>query len=116
MEALTDSALEQVNSSVNSFDNAAVQNGTAVAQDICADGTVVASGGCSLLNPDIGVVSVPRCTARQKAEGYSKKYKGIAPDDTDWVISAETTDSLSGAEVKITRGTTVRLLAGHCPD
>lgn len=115
MESLTDSALEQLNSSASSFDNAAVQGGTAVDQDICADGTLVAAGGCTLLNPDIGTVSVPRCTANRPAEGYTKKLGELAPDDTDWVTSAEATDSLSGAKITIYRGTTVRLLAGHCP-
>lgn len=115
MEMLTDSALEQQASSATSFDSAAVQAGTATDQDICADGTVVTSGGCSLLNAKIGTVSVPRCTSSAPAEGYTKKLGELAPEDTNWLTSAEATDSLSGAKVTIVRGVTVRLLAGSCP-
>ncbi len=131
MELLTDSALEQIASTSGNFDNATVQaqqnvirqadgsntlSGSVVDQNICADGTVVAAGACTLTNAKIGTVSIPRCTASRPATGYTKKIGELAPEDTDWVIKADATDRLSGARVKITRGITVRLLAGNCPE
>lgn len=115
MEMLTDAALEQQASSSTSFDSAAVQAGTAVDSDICADGTVVAAGSCTLLNAKIGTVSVPRCVGAQPAEGYTIKLGELAPEDTNWLTTAQAIDSLSGAKVTIYRGVTVRLLAGSCP-
>lgn len=115
MEMQADSALEQVISNVASFTGSAVQAGTAAAQDICTDGTVVASGGCAVANPAIGTVSMPRCTASQPASGYTKKLGELTPDDNDWTIKAQLTDSVSGAKVTVYRGITVRMLAGNCP-
>lgn len=115
MEMLTDAALEQQASSSSNFENSAILAGTATDEDICADGMVVAAGGCSLLNAKIGTVSVPRCTGSQPAAGYTKKIGELAPEDTNWLTMAQATDSLSGAKVTIHRGITVRLLAGNCP-
>jgi Tfp pilus assembly protein PilX len=116
MELIADSALEQVLSSLSSFDNTAVQTGTATASDICADGAVVTLGSCSLLNPKIGTVSVPVCTATRVASGYSKALGTLSPVDNDWVITSAVADNESGANVKIHRGITVRMMAGTCPE
>lgn len=109
MEMLTDSALEQVISSVANFAD------TAAAKDICQDGALVVSGGCALANPKIGTVSQPHCTNSETASGYTKKLGELAPEDNIWVLDATATDSLTGARVRIHRGITVRQLAGSCP-
>lgn len=114
-EWLADSAIEQLVSSSANFYDGAVQAGTAADQHICADGTLVASGGCTLTNPAVGTVTKPRCTSSQPAEGYTKKINELAPDDNTWAVKATMTDSFSGARVVIHRGVTVRMLAGNCP-
>ncbi|MCK9284993.1 MAG: hypothetical protein M0P39_11995 [Rhodocyclaceae bacterium] len=116
MEMLTDSAIEQLVSSSATFDDAAVQAGTAAAKDICSDGSVVTAGTCSITNPKIGSVTAPQCTKSQPATGYTKKLGELAPDDNNWVIKADATDSVSGAKVTLYRGVTVRMLAEHCPE
>lgn len=114
MEALTDSAIEQAVSTSSTFDNAAVQAGTAIDSEICSDGSVVAS--CSAVGKTkVGTVSTPRCLSTKVASGYSKKLDALAPDDNDWLIKATTTDNLSGAKVTLYRGITVRMLANSCP-
>lgn len=115
MELLTDSAMEQVISSSTSFDNTAVQTGTATDYDICTDGTAVSTGNCTLLNPKIGTVTTPKCTASRVASGYTKKIGELAPEDNDWLLTSSATDSFSGAKVTVYRGITVRMLAGNCP-
>lgn len=114
-EMLADSALEQLISSSANFYAAGVQAGTAADQDVCANGTLVAAGGCSLANPKIGTVTKPRCTSSQPATGYTKKVGELVPDDNTWAVKAQLTDSFSGAKVTIHRGVTVRMLAGNCP-
>lgn len=114
-EMTTDSALEQLISSAGTFDDANVQAGTALPRDICTDGTVVANGGCTALNPRIGSVAVPRCTSNRPASGYTKKIGELSPDDNDWVISAQVIDPVSGAQTTVYRGVTVRMLSLHCP-
>lgn len=115
MEMMTDSAIEQLVSSSSTFDNTAVQAGTATDQDMCNDGTVVAAGGCTLTNPKIGTVSVPRCTGTSPAVGYTLKLGELTPEDNMWVINAVATDPASGAKVTVYRGVTVRMLSQHCP-
>ncbi|HEX5393868.1 MAG TPA: hypothetical protein VFW68_11320 [Rhodocyclaceae bacterium] len=116
-EMTTDSALEQLISTSATFDDSSVQDGSAVPRDICTDGTVVASGGCSTVtNPAIGQVAVPRCTSNRPASGYTKKIGELSPDDNDWVISAKVVDPVSGAQTTVYRGVTVRMLAQHCPN
>lgn len=114
-EMMADSALEQLISNVANFTDSTVQAGTAADKDICTDGTVVASGGCSTLNPSVGTVSKPLCTASRPATNYTKKLGELAPDDNDWIVKAQITDPFSGARVTIYRGVTVRMLAGNCP-
>jgi hypothetical protein len=116
MEVLTDSAIEQVISSSASFDSPAVQAGTAVDSDICANGQVVVVGTCTVANPKIGTVRVPRCTGNHVAEGYTKKLGELAPDDNEWIIRASASDAFTGARVTVYRGVTVRMLAGNCPE
>lgn len=116
MEALTDSAIEQLVSASTSFDNATIQAGTAVDQIICADGVVGAAGSCTLTNAQVGTVITPRCMSSKVATGYSKKIDAMSPDDNEWLIKATATDSLSGAKVTVYRGVTVRMLANNCPE
>ena len=116
MEALTDSAIEQLISASTSFDNALIQAGTAVEQIICANGVVGAAGSCSLANPQVGTVTTPRCMSSKVATGYSKKIDVMSPDDNEWLIKATATDSVSGAKVTVYRGVTVRMLANNCPE
>ena len=107
MENATDSALEWVISNNANF-------GSGLGKDICQDGSVVASGGCSFANPAIGTVSIPQCTNNQTATGYTKKLGEMAPDDNDWLVNATATDPVTNAKVTIYRGVTVRQLAGNC--
>ena len=115
MEMLTDSAIEQLVTTSTTFDDTAVQNGTAVDKDICQDGTVVSAGLCTLTNPKIGTVAQPRCTLSGPASGYTKKLGEIAPEDNNWIIKANVIDSFSGAQVTVYKGVIVRMLAEHCP-
>jgi Tfp pilus assembly protein PilX len=115
MEALTDQAIEQVVTTSSSFDDSAVQAGTATDKVVCADGTVGASGVCTVTNSQVGTVQTPRCLSTKVATGYSKKIDALSPDDNDWLIKATATDSVSGAKVTIYRGVTVRQLANSCP-
>ncbi len=115
-ELLTDSAIEQIISSINTFDNSTIQSGTATPFDICADGSVVAASACTLLNPKVGTVSSPVCSASMVATGYTKKLNELSPMDNTWLINAVATDSLTGAKVAVHRGVTVRMLAGTCPE
>ena len=116
MEALTDSAIEQVVSASTSFDNAAIQAGTAVDQVICANGVIGAAGSCTVANPQVGTVATPRCMSSAIAPGYSKKIDALSPDDNEWLIKSSATDSFSGAKVTVYRGMTVRMLANNCPE
>lgn len=116
MEALTDSAIEQLVSASTSFDNAAIQAGTAVDQIICANGVVGAPGSCATGNAQIGTMITPRCMSSKVATGYSKKIDALSPDDNEWLIKATATDSVSGAKVTVYRGVTVRMLANNCPE
>jgi Tfp pilus assembly protein PilX len=115
-ELMADSAIEQLISTSASFDDSNVQDGTAVPRDICTDGTVVAAGGCTLTNPAVGQVSVPRCTSNRPASGYTKKLGELSPDDNDWTLRAQVVDPVSGAKTTIYRGVTVRMLSQHCPN
>lgn len=115
-ELLTDGAIEQVISAINSFDGTAVQNGTATDYDICADGRVVALSACTLLNPKIGTVTSPKCTGSRVADGYTIKQGELAPVQNDWLLTAVAIDSLTGAKVAVHRGVSVRMLADTCPE
>ncbi|MBS1188296.1 MAG: hypothetical protein H6R10_88 [Rhodocyclaceae bacterium] len=111
MEILTDSAIEQLISSISNF------NLAPASRDICRDGQVVATGTCSLLlNPKVGTIQAPRCMAHISAPGYTKKEGEIAPEDNTWVIKATAEDSWSGAKVVISRGVVIRQLADNCPE
>lgn len=105
-EALADSALEQIISSTGNF------VATATDMNICSGGQI--SSTC--VGAPIGAVTQPRCMAARTATGYTKKLGEFSPEDTDWVLRATVTDSITGARVSIQRGITVRLLAGNCPE
>lgn len=110
MEVLADSAIEQFVSSSSNFSAVPAE------QDICANGRVVATGGCTLiLNPKVGTLSLPRCLTTAPAKGYTIKLGEIPPEDSVFVISATVADSWSGAAVSIVRGITIRQLTGNCP-
>lgn len=115
-ELMTDSAIEQLVSTTATFDDSNLQAGTAQPRDICTDGTVVAKDGCTLTNPVIGHVAVPRCTSNRPATGYTKKIGELSPDDNDWTLSAQVVDPVSGAKTTVYRGVTVRMLSQHCPN
>lgn len=109
MEMVTDAALEQVISQVANF------SVTATARDVCQDGNIVTVGTCTIANPKIGSVTAPVCTRSATATGYSKKLGELAPDDNVWILTANATDSVTGAVVRIHRGITIRQLSGNCP-
>lgn len=109
MEMTTDSALEQVISQVSYFVSA-------TGWDICEDGSLAAAGACDAFNPKVGSIAAPRCTRSTVASGYSKKLGEISPEDNTWILDAEALDSVSGARVRIHRGTSIRQLAGNCPE
>ena len=110
MEVLVDSAIEQMASRAASFEDVPAD------RDICRDGRLAAIGDCPLGNPKVGGVRAPRCQSTRIAPGYTKKAGEIPPDDNAWVITATAVDDWSGARVTITRGLTVRQLAGNCPE
>lgn len=110
MEVLVDSAIEQMASAATNFEGAPAD------RDICRDGRLAATGACTLTNPKVGTVGAPRCQSSRIAPGYTKKAGEIPPDDNAWVITATAEDAWSGARVTITRGLTVRQLAGNCPE
>lgn len=119
MEALADSSIEQLVSSMATFDNAAIQGGTSSAQEVCASGVVAAVGvTCTTLTGSaaIGTVSVPRCYRTSVAPGYTLKIGELAPDDNEWLIKAAVTDPVTSAKVTVYRGITVRMLANNCPE
>lgn len=59
-------------------------------------------------------LAAPSCVQSVAATGYSAT-SGISPEDNDWEIVAEVTDTLSGAKVVIHQGVRIRMLAGNCP-
>lgn len=109
MELVADSALEQIISSPGNFAIGAT------GWDICQDGVVVSSGGCTILNPLIGSVTAPQCANSATAKGYSENFEEISPENNSWVLTASVSDSVSGAAVRIQRGLSMLQLKGNCP-
>lgn len=109
MEIVADSALEQVISNAGNFAIGAA------GRDVCQNGTVVVSGGCTITNPRIGGVTAPQCDRSVTATGYTKKLGELAPQDNSWILTASVVDSVSGAAVRIHRGIMLRQLVGNCP-
>jgi len=56
----------------------------------------------------------PACVSSKIATNYTLTTN-IAPEDTDWEISAGATDSVTGAQVNLSQGVRMRLPAGNCP-
>jgi hypothetical protein len=96
VEAVVQQAIEQVLSTGTAF------SVTPAAQTITIDGITVA-------------VAAAKCNYYTTAAGYTKKIGELAPEDTEWEISASATDSYGSATAAITQGVRARLLAGNCP-
>jgi Tfp pilus assembly protein PilX len=58
-------------------------------------------------------VSDRQCLRATRAVGYSAAAK-ILPEDTVWNVQATATDDLTGANVTVTQGVRIRMLAGSC--
>jgi len=56
----------------------------------------------------------PACVNSVTAKNYSLT-SNIAPEDTNWEVSAGSTDSVTGAQVNLSQGVRMRLPAGNCP-
>lgn len=94
IEAATQNAIEQVISSIASFNNP--QNRT-----ITVDGIPV-------------TVSAPECLDVRPAEGYSAAF-ALAPVETQWDVRAAATDAATSARTAIRQGVAITLPAGACP-
>jgi len=56
----------------------------------------------------------PACVNSVTAKNYSLT-SNIAPEDTNWEVSAGSTDSVTGAQINLSQGVRMRLPAGNCP-
>jgi len=56
----------------------------------------------------------PACVSSTAATNYTLT-SNIAPEDTNWEISAGATDSVTGAQINLSQGVRMRLPAGNCP-
>ena len=93
---------------------AAVQE--AIEQAI-TDPTLFATGATARTATIDGIavtVSAPGCNFYTTASGTTRTRKNIAPQNTYWEFSAEASDMLSGAEMKIHQGVKIPLPAGNC--
>ena len=93
MESAAQNGIEQVISSIGSFNTPQVQ-------PLTVDGYPV-------------TVSKPQCLYTNPAKGYSA-LSGVAPVDTDWELNAKVNDPSSGAKAAIYQGVRIRLTAGAC--
>ncbi|MEJ1297165.1 MAG: hypothetical protein RNU03_05045 [Candidatus Sedimenticola sp. (ex Thyasira tokunagai)] len=59
-------------------------------------------------------VTQPDCLRESPASGYSALWS-IAPQDTEWAISATAIDSVTGAQVTIKQGVKILMTSGSCP-
>ncbi len=59
-------------------------------------------------------ISRPACTYSQPATGYSAVSQ-ISPEDTNWEVTATSSDPITGANMQVTQGLHMRLAAGNCP-
>lgn len=108
MEAVTDSAIAQVNSDANNFTNT-------TGWDICADGSITAPSGCTvLLNPKIGNVTAPHCLFGAPAQGQGEGQDDKTRDNNVWVVAANASDPSSGAQLRITSSVLMPQLVGNC--
>jgi Tfp pilus assembly protein PilX len=56
----------------------------------------------------------PTCIYSAPASGYSA-ISGISPEDTNWEVAANSSDSFTSAQTSIVQGVKIRLPAGNCP-
>ena len=56
----------------------------------------------------------PACVNSITAKNYSLT-SNIAPEDTNWEVSAGSTDGITGAQINLSQGVRMRLPAGNCP-
>jgi Tfp pilus assembly protein PilX len=87
-------AIEQVLSDVNNFNNPAAQN-------INVNGIAV-------------TVSAPQCIVATTAAGYTA-VNNISLYDTNWLITATATDSVTGAVITLSQGARIRMPSNYCP-
>jgi len=87
-------AIESVLSDVNNFN-------TPVAQTMTINGIAIS-------------ISAPQCLSTTTAAGYTA-VNNITLYDTNWAVSATTTDSLTGATATISQGVRIRLPTNFCP-
>jgi len=59
-------------------------------------------------------MSRPGCVSSVTAKNYSLT-SNIAPEDTNWEVSAGSTDAITGAQINLSQGVKMRLPAGNCP-
>jgi len=59
-------------------------------------------------------ISRPTCVNSAPAQGNTLKAN-LIPEDTNWEISASSTDSVTGAQINLSQGVRMRLPAGNCP-
>ena len=90
----TQQAIEQMLSDVNNFTSPA-------AQTITVNGVPVA-------------VSAPVCLGTSPAAGYTA-VNNITLYDTQWLVAATATDTLTGATATINQGVRIRLPTNYCP-
>lgn len=74
--------------------------------------------GTNTLYPNVNgyqiAISRPACVSSTTATKYTLT-SNIAPEDTNWEVSAGSTDPVTGAQVNLSQGVRMRLPAGNCP-
>jgi Tfp pilus assembly protein PilX len=100
MESAAQQAIEQVISNQSNF------SATATATTVNVNAGSVNAGTVT--------VSAPQCVGSTTARGYSLTF-ALAPQDTNWEMQANVTDSTSGATAEIRQGVKIRLPNGNCP-
>lgn len=106
-EAIAQQAIERIMSDASNF------SFTPGSRDICADGSVVATGACAFGNASIGLVEAPDCTSSKIKKGYSKKLDERVPEETMWEVRS-TVESSNGARVRIRQGVLIPMLPDNC--
>nr|WP_305793002.1 hypothetical protein [Sedimenticola hydrogenitrophicus] len=59
-------------------------------------------------------VAQPVCLGEKPAPGFSALWS-IAPQKTEWEVSATATDSVTGARTTLHQGVRLLMVAGSCP-
>lgn len=80
--------------------------------------TGVWTGGVASISQTVNgyavTVSRPACNRSAPAKDYSA-VSGITPEDTDWEVAANSSDTFTSAQISIVQGVKIRLPAGNCP-